>query len=458
MPWRASCPWKSRLEWCDFGCRLELLRGLISFFLQASDIAGNTKIQLFLVDLCYKAGDYAELDAVAGMLSKKRSIIKGAVVKMVQRCLEWVSGPGAEKFPGRMPVIETIRTVTEGKIYLEVERARVTRILGGILEREQGKVEEAARVMCELQVETFGSLDKREKVDFILEQMRLAISTHEYSKATLISRKVTNKTFQAEGFADLKFRYLNLIIQLALHDQRYLDCSRNYWAIVETHRQLAKAENTTAAPAPTIPAGQLQPPAESAETVAAFKMAIIFAILAPYSNEQSGTINQLHGERRLLDELPIYRELLRTFLTDELIRWPAVEAAFGEELRGFPALFGGDAPSAQRWKHLRERVIEHNIRVIGRVYSTVTVARFAQLLEQPASEAEAKLAELVASGMVVAKVDRTTGVATFGVSPPSEEILGQWSASADRLLTLLAKTSHQIAKEEMLASSAAPRN
>lgn len=406
------------------------------------------------MDLCHGAGDYAELDAVANMLSKKRSIIKGAVVKMIQQCLEWVSGAGAAAFPGRMQVIETIRTVTEGKIYLEVERARVTRILGRILEQEQGKTEEAARVMCELQVETFGSLEKREKVDFILEQMRLAIITTEYAKATLISRKVTNKTFQTEGFADLKLRYLNLIIQLALHDQRYLDCSRNYWSMVETHRQLAKAGGVTPAPAD----GQLQLPAESAETVAAFKMATIFAILAPYSNEQSGTVNQLHGERRLLDELPIYRELLRTFLTDELIRWPAVESAFGEELRGFPALFGGDAPSARRWKHLRERVIEHNIRVIGRVYSTITVTRFAQLLEQSVSEAEAKLAELVASGMVVAKIDRTTGVATFGASQPTEEILGQWSTSANRLLALLAKTSHQIAKEEMLASSALARN
>ena len=60
-------------------------------------------------------------------------------------------------------MIDTLRTVTEGKIYVEVERARLTHRLSMMKEAE-GKIEEASKIMQELQVETYGSMDRKEKV------------------------------------------------------------------------------------------------------------------------------------------------------------------------------------------------------------------------------------------------------------------------------------------------------
>jgi 26S proteasome regulatory subunit N5 len=57
-------------------------------------------------------------------------------------------------------------------MYLEAEYARITRCMAILLEQE-GKVDEAANVLGEVHVETYGSLSKREKVEFVLEQMRL---------------------------------------------------------------------------------------------------------------------------------------------------------------------------------------------------------------------------------------------------------------------------------------------
>lgn len=50
-----------------------------------------------------------------------------------------------------MDLIETLRTVTEGKIYVENERARVTRTLADIHEKDD-ELEKAAKVLQELQV------------------------------------------------------------------------------------------------------------------------------------------------------------------------------------------------------------------------------------------------------------------------------------------------------------------
>lgn len=55
------------------------------------------------------------------------------------------------------------RTVTAGKIYVEVERARLTHKLA-LLKEADGDIEAAATAMQEMPVETFGSMDRKEKV------------------------------------------------------------------------------------------------------------------------------------------------------------------------------------------------------------------------------------------------------------------------------------------------------
>lgn len=84
---------------------------------------------------------------------------------------------------------------TYDQIYVEVERARITRLLSKIRE-DEGNITEAADILQELQVETFGSMDKREKVDFILEQMRLCLAKHDYVRTQIISKKINTKFFQ----------------------------------------------------------------------------------------------------------------------------------------------------------------------------------------------------------------------------------------------------------------------
>ena len=50
-----------------------------------------------------------------------------------------------------LKLIETLRTITEGKIYVEVERARLTHRLASMQE-EDGDLTSAAKTMQELQV------------------------------------------------------------------------------------------------------------------------------------------------------------------------------------------------------------------------------------------------------------------------------------------------------------------
>ncbi len=152
------------------------------------------------------------------------------------------------------------------KIFVEVERARVTRILSD-MKKAQGDLNAAADILCELQVETFGSMDRREKTEFILEQVALCIERGDWTQAGILSRKISTKYFarkprrtpeeiekdrkereekekkrsvddppleKEDDVTDLKLRYYEQQITLAKQEDKYLDACKHYRQVLDT--------------------------------------------------------------------------------------------------------------------------------------------------------------------------------------------------------------------------------
>jgi hypothetical protein len=85
------------------------------------------------------------------------------------------------------------------------------------IREDEGKVNEAADILQELQVETFGSMDKREKTDFILEQMRLTLAKRDYTRTQIISRKINTKFFSdAEQHVCTCYGMFNILFFFAM--------------------------------------------------------------------------------------------------------------------------------------------------------------------------------------------------------------------------------------------------
>ena len=123
---------------------------------------------------------------------------------MVQEACTYVDA--IDDMTEKLKLIDTLRVVTAGKIYVEIERARLTKKLATIKEA-QGNVEEAATVLIELQVETYGSMEKREKIEFLLEQMRYCLLKGDFIRTQIISRKISARAFVDETLHDLKLKY-----------------------------------------------------------------------------------------------------------------------------------------------------------------------------------------------------------------------------------------------------------
>ncbi|KAJ2406433.1 proteasome regulatory particle subunit, partial [Coemansia sp. RSA 2530] len=149
---------------------LEKLHVLEKKTRSAGDLASTSQLLIRIVTVCGDSCSWALLEQEVAAMAKKHGQLKQAIVKMVQSAMEYVDKTPDEQT--RVELIEALRTVTEGKIHVEVERARLTRMRVAIYE-QKGQIKEACDALQEVQVETYGSMDKREKTDFILEQMRL---------------------------------------------------------------------------------------------------------------------------------------------------------------------------------------------------------------------------------------------------------------------------------------------
>lgn len=64
------------------------------------------------------------------------------------------------------------------------------------IKEDEGHIIEASEILQELQVETFGSMERKEKADFILEQMRLCLLRNDFVQAQIISKKISSKFFE----------------------------------------------------------------------------------------------------------------------------------------------------------------------------------------------------------------------------------------------------------------------
>ncbi|KAI8884547.1 PCI-domain-containing protein [Backusella circina FSU 941] len=394
----------------------------------AADQASTGRILVQIVKLCHDVKDWKLLNEQIVLLSKKHGQLKAATTKMIQEAMSYLdSTPDMET---KLELIDTLRTVTDGKIYVEVERARITRLLAKIRE-EEGKTTEAADILQELQVETFGSMDKREKVDFILEQMRLCLAKHDYIRTQIISKKINTKFFQDKENEDLKLRFYDLMIQHALHEEQYLNVHKYY-------KQIYDSESIQQ---------------DDSKWKQALQNAILFVILAPFDNEQSDLVHRILEDTQLA-QIPEYQALAKCFVTFELMRWSEMEDKYKDVLSQSFVFDKSTEEGQKRISEFHRRVIEHNIRVVAMHYTRVSTARLSQLLGLDEKDTEESLSKLVVSKTIFARIDRSAGIVNFQTKKDANQTLNDWSSDINSLLNLIEKTCHLISKEEMVHSIA----
>ncbi|XP_045819981.1 26S proteasome non-ATPase regulatory subunit 12 homolog A-like isoform X3 [Trifolium pratense] len=449
----------------------------------AGEISGTRKAAIDILQLCFEAKAWKTLNDQIVVLSKRRGQLKQAVVAMVQQAMEYIDKtPDIET---RVELIKTLNSVSAGKIYVEIERARLVKKLAKIKE-EQGLIAEAADLMQEIAVETFGAMAKTEKIAFILEQVRLCLDRQDYVRAQILSRKISPRVFDIDAskekkkpkegdnmveeapadipsLLELKRIYYELMIRYYSHNNDYLEICRCYKAIYE------------------IPSVKENP----AEFIPILRKISWCLVLAPHDPLQSSLLNSTLEDKNLF-EIPnfkyvilfcishtfwscsnilfripchwvyllyiVSRLLLKQLVTMEVIQWTALWETYNVEFLN--EIVSGKFLSEKAAEDLKQRIIEHNILVVSKYYARITLKRLAQLLCLSQEEAEKHLSDMVVTKALVAKIDRPMGIVWFQTSKDSNDILNSWASNLEKLLDLVEKSCHQIHKETMVHKAA----
>ncbi|MBA0680999.1 hypothetical protein Goari_012663, partial [Gossypium aridum] len=401
----------------------------------AGDVVGTKKAVSDILQLCFEAKDWKSLNEQIVNLSKKRGQLKQAVTAMVQQAMQYIDE--APDLETRIELIKTLNSVSAGKIYVEIERARLIRRLAKIKE-EQGLIAEAADLMQEVAVETFGAMAKTEKIAFILEQVRLCLDRQDYVRAQILSRKISPRVFEVDtskekkkpkegdnvveeppadipSLLELKRIYYELMIRYYFHNNDYLEICRCYKAIYE------------------IPSIREDP----SQWIPVLRKICWYLILAPYDPMQSSLLNSTLEDKNL-SEIPKFKLLLKQLVTMEVIQWTSLWNLYKDEFENEKNMLGGSLGDKAA-EDLRMRIIEHNILVVSKYYSRITLKRLAELLCLTIQEAEKHLSEMVVSKALVAKIDRPMGIVCFQVAKDSNEILNSWASNLEKLLDLVEK-------------------
>nr|KJB26845.1 hypothetical protein B456_004G262500 [Gossypium raimondii] len=366
----------------------------------AGDVVGTKKAVSDILQLCFEAKDWKSLNEQIVNLSKKRGQLKQAVTAMVQQAMQYIDE--APDLETRIELIKTLNSVSAGKIYVEIERARLIRRLAKIKE-EQGLIAEAADLMQEVAVETFGAMAKTEKIAFILEQVRLCLDRQDYVRAQILSRKISPRVFEVDtskekkkpkegdnvveeppadipSLLELKRIYYELMIRYYFHNNDYLEICRCYKAIYE------------------IPSIREDP----SQWIPVLRKICWYLILAPHDPMQSSLLNSTLEDKNL-SEIPKFKLLLKQLVTMEVIQWTSLWNLYKDEFENEKNMLGGSLGDKAA-EDLRMRIIEHNILVVSKYYSRITLKRLAELLCLTIQEAEKHLSEMVVSKALVQRI------------------------------------------------------
>eukprot|EP00505_MAST-04D_sp_SCG-Rhode-Island_P005815 Stramenopile-MAST_4_protein_5815 len=113
----------------------------------AQDAPACSSVVVAMTRLCFENSDWDRGIVTVTMLSKRRSALNTPITDMVRKAMEFIDqSPSEDK---RVALIEALRTITEGKIFLELESARLTKLLAAIKEKN-GDIAEAATIMQEV--------------------------------------------------------------------------------------------------------------------------------------------------------------------------------------------------------------------------------------------------------------------------------------------------------------------
>lgn len=391
-----------------------------------------------------KQKDFDNLNKYITLLCKRRSQSETAQTNIINFGKSRLLGEIEKLKTGNALVekerlITTLREVSAGKLMVEVSRAELTMTLSQMKEAA-GDINAACELLQEETPETYTSMERKQKIDYILEQIRLCLLIKDFVRSKILLKKIDKQTLEQDLMEDLKIKYYHLVIEYNSNERDPLEVAKAHMALYKTTKNEEE-----------------------------IKCALINLACSKYSNEKVDIIHNILNDHQKKNQGIIeFLHFAKHFVSQEVVQWPFPEH---DAIASHPLLIQGakmaqstkknkrneammmevdDSDEVWRYSMLFDRVIQHDIRVISKYYSTLYLDSLAEMLNLSKDNVEEYISGMVASGDLRVKIDRADGIVNFDLPSTPNDALTDWTANINHLMNLVDKTCHLIHKENMI--------
>lgn len=382
------------------------------------DTESTIKIVLELLKLDLKENKNEDIRNHMKELSLRQGQMKQVIKEIVGFGIQIINS--ISDIEEKQKFLFVIKEITQGKMFVELERVRATKQLSEIME-QKNQLKEAADELFEIPIETFGSILKEEKIEFLLRQLYLALKTKDYDRMEQTASKITPKTFEFGYLPEKRILFL-------LYFSVLLTKKKKYHEAAEVCLSLLNIKELSFSLREII-----------------LKNYIWFFVLSGFFYKTKNCLNVIIKEKHL--EASPYKSFVSDLIQNELINLSNISVFFEEKdlFLSFVPDFCLDEKRILTEDSLctfREKIFEYNIRIISKHYSTIYLSSLSSYLSLSEDETESILCKMVLSEEEFdVAIDRPSRVVSFY----PEEKENKFSQSVQMIVEKLAKIKRLIA-------------
>ena len=402
----------------------------------------NKNICVKIFSILQKRNDFQNFLKIFEYLTQRRNQSRESIIYMVKNCLNEIL-PNLKNHKDSTDLLQTIIKVTEGKIFVEYEYSQAIRKMTEIY-LMNNKIVEAAKLIQDVQIEAFGSLENDYKVDYILFQMQVLLEKGDYVRTLIVSNKIKRNHLDDDGFELLKIRFFHLMIEYFMHEKKYIDVSKSYKTLYDfvksINDKLIDIEKNNKEIKPKIIDNYLTIKKEN-DLKKLFENYVLFLSICPPELETKNMLNELIIKyKKELDKDENILYIVEKRLSDDII---LIDNNLFNKYKDYEIF----KKNPDLIKLFRKHWIQHDLSLFEKFFAKIHIKRINDMTLVPVDEIEKEIADMVVNNYIYAKINRIEKIVNFRKKTDYHDVLDNFNYDMDNMLKKIEETCHLINKE-----------
>ena len=361
----------------------------------------NRTICKKILEIIHGRNDFQNFLKLFEYLTQRRNQSRESIIAMVKYCINEIL-PNLKNNKDSSDLLNTIIKVTEGKIFVEYEYSQAIKKMTEIHLRNK-QIDEAAKLIQDVQIEAFGSLENDYKIDYILFQMKVLIEKGDFIRTLIVSNKIKKNHLDDEGIELLKIRFYKLMILYYIHEKKYIEVAKCYKTLYDfiksINDSLEEVEKKNKELKPKVLDNYIQAKKEN-DLQKLFENYVLFLSICPPELEERNMLNELLIKyKKELDKNKNILFIVEKRLSDEII---LIDNNLFNKFKDFDIF----KENPELIKLFRKYWIQHDLSLFEKFFAKMHIKRISEMTLVPIDEIETEIADMVVNNYLYARINR----------------------------------------------------